>query len=37
MKMESGVASPMDGVITEVRVAAEQAVEAGDILIRFKA
>ena len=37
MKMESGVASPMDGVITEVRVDAGQAVETGDILIRFKA
>lgn len=37
MKMESGVASPMDGVIAEVRVAPGQAVEAGDILIRFEA
>ncbi len=37
MKMESGVASPMDGVIAEVRVAGGQAVEAGDVLIRFQA
>ncbi len=36
MKMESGVASPTDGVIEEVRAAAGQAVETGDILIRFK-
>jgi propionyl-CoA carboxylase alpha chain len=37
MKMESGVASPTDGVIEEVRAIAGQAVETGDILIRFKA
>jgi propionyl-CoA carboxylase alpha chain len=37
MKMESGVASPMDGLIAEVRVAGGQAVEAGDVLIRFQA
>jgi propionyl-CoA carboxylase alpha chain len=37
MKMESGVASPMDGIITEIRVAPGQAVETGDVLIRFKA
>ncbi len=37
MKMESGVASPTDGVIVEVRATAGQAVEAGDVLIRFKA
>ena len=37
MKMESGVASPADGVIDEVRVAAGQAVETGEVLIRFKA
>jgi propionyl-CoA carboxylase alpha chain len=36
MKMESGVASPMDGVIAEVRVAVGQAVEVGEILIQFK-
>lgn len=35
MKMESGVASPIDGVIEEVRVTAGQAVQAGDILIHF--
>ena len=36
MKMESGVASPVDGVIMEVLAAAGQAVEAGDVLIRFQ-
>jgi propionyl-CoA carboxylase alpha chain len=35
MKMESGVASPTDGVIEEVRAVAGQAVETGDVLIRF--
>jgi propionyl-CoA carboxylase alpha chain len=35
MKMESGVASPVDGVIADVLVAVGQAVEAGDVLIRF--
>jgi len=35
MKMESGVASPMDGVITEIRAALGQAVEVGEVLIRF--
>ncbi|MDR3555164.1 MAG: acetyl-CoA carboxylase biotin carboxylase subunit [Syntrophobacteraceae bacterium] len=37
MKMESGVASPKDGIIEEVRAVAGQAVETGDILMRFKA
>ena len=37
MKMESGVASPTDGVIEEVRATPGQAVETGDVLIRFKA
>jgi propionyl-CoA carboxylase alpha chain len=37
MKMESGVPSPIDGVVEEVRAAAGQAVETGDVLIRFKA
>lgn len=37
MKMESGVASPTDGIIEEVRAVAGQAVETGDILMRFKA
>jgi propionyl-CoA carboxylase alpha chain len=37
MKMESGVASPTDGVIEEVLATAGQTVETGDILIRFKA
>ena len=36
MKMESGVASPVDGVITEVRVKKGQAVEADETLIRFE-
>ena len=36
MKMESGVASPIDGVIAEVLVQAGQAVEADDLLIRFE-
>ena len=35
MKMESGVASPLDGVISEVLVQSGQAVEADEILIRF--
>jgi propionyl-CoA carboxylase alpha chain len=35
MKMESGVASPVDGVISEVRVNKGQAVEAGETLIKF--
>ena len=36
MKMESGVASPVDGVIAEVRVSKGQAVEADETLIRFE-
>jgi propionyl-CoA carboxylase alpha chain len=36
MKMESGVASPMDGLIAEIRVTVGQAVAAGDVLIGFK-
>jgi propionyl-CoA carboxylase alpha chain len=36
MKMESGVASPIDGVIAEVRAVVGQAVEAGEILMRFE-
>ena len=35
MKMESGVASPVDGVIADVMVAVGQTVEAGDLMIRF--
>lgn len=35
MKMESGVASPVDGVIADVLVTVGQAVEAGEVLIRF--
>lgn len=36
MKMESGVASPLDGVIAEVLTEIGQAVEAGDVLVRFE-
>ena len=36
MKMESGVPSPIDGVVAEVLAQAGQAVEAGDILVRFE-
>jgi propionyl-CoA carboxylase alpha chain len=36
MKMESGVASPVDGVIAEVRVKKGQAVEADETLIKFE-
>jgi propionyl-CoA carboxylase alpha chain len=36
MKMESGVASPCDGEVDEVRVKIGQAVESGDVLITFK-
>jgi propionyl-CoA carboxylase alpha chain len=36
MKMESGVASPVDGVITEVLVSKGQAVEADQTLIKFE-
>ncbi len=35
MKMESGVASPVDGMIAEVLAAVGDAVEAGDVLVRF--
>jgi propionyl-CoA carboxylase alpha chain len=35
MKMESGVPSPRDGEVAEILVQAGQAVEAGDVLIRF--
>jgi propionyl-CoA carboxylase alpha chain len=37
MKMESDVASPVDGVVAEVLGTEGQAVEAGDVLIRFEA
>jgi len=36
MKMESGVASPVDGVIAEVLVKKGQAVEADEVLIKFE-
>ncbi|PKN70541.1 MAG: acetyl/propionyl-CoA carboxylase subunit alpha [Deltaproteobacteria bacterium HGW-Deltaproteobacteria-12] len=35
MKMESGVPSPMDGVVSDICVTAGQAVEVGDVLIKF--
>jgi propionyl-CoA carboxylase alpha chain len=35
MKMESGVASPVDGTIAEVLVTQGDAVDAGDVLMRF--
>ncbi|MBG0778504.1 MAG: acetyl-CoA carboxylase biotin carboxylase subunit [Desulfotignum balticum] len=35
MKMESGVASPVDGTIAEVLVTQGDAVDAGDVLVRF--
>lgn len=37
MKMESGVASHMDGVIAEVFAVAGQAVEAGEMMMRIEA
>ncbi|MFH2122093.1 MAG: acetyl-CoA carboxylase biotin carboxylase subunit [Pseudomonadota bacterium] len=36
MKMESGVSSPCDGVIDEIRTRPGVAVETGDILITFQ-
>jgi propionyl-CoA carboxylase alpha chain len=36
MKMESGVASPCDGVVAEIAVNPSEAVESDDVLIRFK-
>jgi propionyl-CoA carboxylase alpha chain len=36
MKMESGVASPCDGEVDEVRVKVGQALETGDLLMTFK-
>jgi propionyl-CoA carboxylase alpha chain len=35
MKMESGVASPSDGVVADILVETGKSVEAGDLLIRF--
>ena len=35
MKMETGVASKIDGVIQDVLVSTGQAVEAGDAMVRF--
>ncbi len=36
MKMESGVASPLDGITKEVRMNVGQAVEAGEVLLKFQ-
>jgi propionyl-CoA carboxylase alpha chain len=36
MKMESGVASPCEGEVSQVMVRIGQAVESGDVLITFK-
>jgi propionyl-CoA carboxylase alpha chain len=36
MKMESGVASPCDGEVLEILVERGQAVDTGNILMRFK-
>lgn len=36
MKMESGVASPCDGVVAEIEAQPGQAVEAEDVLVRFE-
>jgi biotin carboxyl carrier protein len=37
MKMESFVASPCDGEVEEVLAVPGQAVEADEILVRFRA
>jgi propionyl-CoA carboxylase alpha chain len=36
MKMQSGVASPCDGVVAEIAVNPGEAVESDDVLIRFE-
>lgn len=36
MKMESGVASPRDGIVAAVKVEKGQTVESNDVLIEFK-
>lgn len=36
MKMESGVGSPIDGVVSEVCVESGQAVEADQVLVKFE-
>jgi len=36
MKMESGVASPRDGIVGAVRVGTGDAVDTGDVLIEFR-
>jgi propionyl-CoA carboxylase alpha chain len=36
MKMESSIASPVDGIVAGVRVSANQTVEAGEILVQFE-
>lgn len=35
MKLESGVASPVDGIVGEICISAGQAVKADDILMKF--
>ena len=35
MKMETGVASPIDGIVAEVHLTVGQPVEAGDMMVRF--
>jgi propionyl-CoA carboxylase alpha chain len=35
MKMETGVASPIDGIVAEMHVTVGQPVEAGDMMVRF--
>ena len=35
MKMESGIASPRDGLVEEVLLKQGQAVETDDVLLRF--
>jgi propionyl-CoA carboxylase alpha chain len=36
MKMESGVSSPCDGEVDEIKIKKRQAVESGDVLLTFK-
>jgi propionyl-CoA carboxylase alpha chain len=36
MKMESGVASPVDGIVSDICVNTGQTVEVGDVLMNFK-
>jgi propionyl-CoA carboxylase alpha chain len=36
MKMETGVASPMDGIVADVQVKAGQPVESDQELLQFE-